>query len=278
MAKPTVSDVDPGRSTDAGAAADPRVDVSAPGFRGLPFRAPLYGPGPYDYTNGMVAMVNYTVTEESLLEVLPRELSPLAEPTVSMTFFIWPECTGMGPHSFSMPVIPVVYGAGTSAEMNGSWVPYLYTSTDASLACYREVQGWPAVLADVQMTFARHGDVTTVRANVTRAGRTVVAAEAQVGGRPFAEMGGPALPIILYKEIPSLDTTGTDVATYITSTSKFTRVNWQAGEGTVSFPDPGPNDPISRLLPVRYLGAIAGTLDDHYPESIRVLDPVPARN
>ncbi|MBM9465692.1 hypothetical protein [Nakamurella leprariae] len=152
--------------------------MSAPGFRGLPFLAPLYGSGPYDYTNGMVAMVNDTVTRESLLEVLPRELEPLGEPTVSMTF----------PHSVQVhrhgPAQLLQAGPGRRVD---------------DLRPAREHQHHP-----------RQGE---------RGGRTVIAAEARVSVEPFDNTGG----------IASLDTTGTDVATSITSMSEFTRVNWQAG-------------------------------------------------
>jgi hypothetical protein len=243
---------------------DVRVDLSSGRPQGLPFLAPLYGPGPYDYTNGMVLMVNYRADEQAVREVLPRELEPLGDPTVSMTFWVWPEVTGMGAHSFAMPIIPVSYGG-----FAGSWIPYLYTSTDASLACYREVQGWPAVLGTTELTHAKG----QVRARVTRNGREVISATAEVGGDAITEIPG-GIPVILYKEIPSLDTTGLDVGTFITSESRLTNIDFRAGNGEVSFPDPSPLDPISRLAPVEYLGATFGSLDDHYPESIRVLEPL----
>jgi acetoacetate decarboxylase len=248
---------------DAASSADVRVDLSSGRPQGLPFLKPLYGPGPYDFTNGMVLMVSYTADEQAVREVLPRPLEPHGEPTVAMTFWVWPECTGIGPHSFSMPIIPVRYG-----DFVGSWIPYLYTSTDASLACYREVQGWPAVLGNVELTHAKG----QVRARVLRNGREVISASAEVGGDAITELGDFA-PVILYKEIPSLDTTGTDVATFITSTSRLTNIEMHGGTGSVRFPDAG-DDPVARLAPVSYQGAVFGSLDDHYPESIRTLEPL----
>jgi hypothetical protein len=38
----------------------------------------------------------------------------------------------------------------------------------------------------------------------------------------------------------------------------------------LSFTDPG-DDPVARLKPVKVSSALYGTMDDFYPESIRVL-------
>jgi acetoacetate decarboxylase len=239
--------------------SDVRVEVGTGAPRGLPLLKPLYGPGPYQFRDGMSLSISYRADERALLETLPRELE-LAGDTVAITFAVWPECSGIGPHSFSMPLIPVRYGG-----LEASWIPYLYTSTDASLACYREVQGWPAVLGDVELTHANG----TVRARVLRNGHEVIAATAEVGGEPFGQDGETA-SIILYKEIPSLDTTGTDVATFLHTMSLLTKVSMQAGTGTLAFPDPG-DDPIARLAPIEVLGASFGSCDDLYPASIRAL-------
>lgn len=78
-----------------------------------------------------------------------------------MCFFDCPNVTGIGAHNFTMPCIPVRYGNYT-----GQFVPYLYTSTDASLACYREVQGWPAVLGETTLIETQN----QIRATVVRNG------------------------------------------------------------------------------------------------------------
>ena len=167
----------------------------------------------------------------------------------------------MGPHDFAMPLVACRCG-----DYGGLWVPYLYTSTDASLACYRECQGWPAVLADVEL----REEGGQVRARVLRQGRVIIAASGEVGGDPITELDLP--PIILYKEIPSIDGVGTDVASFVTSTSKFSNVALLAGSGTLSFPEPG-DDPVAELVPQQITSVLYGSMDDHYPETIRLLDP-----
>src|SRR5918911_1550752 len=123
-----------------------RIVLSADKPRGLPFLKPLYGLPPYQYTDDVVLMIVYEAEEAAIREVLPHELEPLPGNIVVMCFFLCPDVTGIGPHNFTMPCIPVRFG-----DYRGQFVPYLYTSTDASLACYREGQGWPAVLGQTEV-------------------------------------------------------------------------------------------------------------------------------
>jgi acetoacetate decarboxylase len=177
---------------------------------------------------------------------------------LAMCFFLCPDVTGLGAHNFAMPCIPVRYG-----DYIGQFIPYLYTSTDQSLAAYREGRGWPAVLAQTEVTEAGG----RVRARVVRNGRDVIRATASIGGEPIHAID--FLPIILYKEnselrrpdlrcrlLPDLD-----LAVARTST---------CGTGGLTFPDPG-DDPVARLAPVKVTAALYGSLDDLYPETMRVL-------
>jgi acetoacetate decarboxylase len=235
------------------------IELSAKRPRGLPFLQPLYGLPPYQYVDDTVLVIAYEAEEAALREVLPRELEPLPGNAVAMCFFICPKVTGIGAHNFTMPCIPVRYG-----DYIGQFVPYLYTSTDSSLACYREGQGWPAVLGQTEVTEAG-GEV---HASVVRNGHEIIRATARVGGEAINSID--FLPIILYKEIPSLDGKDCDVAYFLTSTSLLTNLNFKAGSGELDFPDPA-DDPVARLKPVKISSALYGTLDDLYPESIRVL-------
>jgi acetoacetate decarboxylase len=235
------------------------IDLSADQPRGLPFLKPLYGLPPYQYTGDVLLMIVYEADEAAIREVLPRELEPLPGNIVAMCFFLCPDVTGLGPHNFTMPCIPVRYG-----DFAGQFVPYLYTSTDASLAGYREGQGWPAVLGETEI---RSDGTGNIKARVVRNGREVMRAIATVSGDPITSLD--FLPIILYKEIPNIDGTNCDVAYFMTSTSRLTNLDFKAGAGELSFSDP--EDPIARLKPVKIVSALFGTLDDYYPESVRIL-------
>jgi hypothetical protein len=61
----------------------------------------------------------------------------------------------------------------------------------------------------------------------------------------------------------------------VTSTSLLTNLSIRAGTGELRFTDPG-DEPIARLQPLRIISALYGTLDDLYPETIRVLKDLKA--
>jgi acetoacetate decarboxylase len=227
--------------------------------RGLPFLKPLYGLPPYQYTNNTVLIVVYEAAEDAIREVLPRELEPLPENNVAMCFFDCPDVSGIGSHNFAMACIPVRY-----REFVGQFVPYLYTSTDASLACYREGQGWPAVMGETEIRETQ-GRVTAI---LRRRGREVIRAHATMTGEQITALD--FLPIILYKEIPTIDGRGCDAAYFLTSTSRLTNLNLRSGTAELAFVDSS-DEPISRLNPIRVMQALYGTLDDFYPETIREL-------
>src|SRR5919199_1320741 len=220
------------------------IELSADRPRGLPFLKPLYAPPPYQYTDDVVLMIVYEAEEAAIREVLPRELEPMEGNTVAMCFFLCPDVTGIGPHNFTMPCIPVRYG-----DYKGQFVPYLYTSTDVSLACYREGQGWPAVLGQTELAEAQG----RVRARVIRNGREIMRASANVGGDTITTLD--FLPIILYKEIPSIDGQKCDDAYFVTSTSRLTNLNFKAGSAELSFFEQS-GEPIVRLKPIEISQAL----------------------
>ena len=152
------------------------IELSSHKPKGQPFLKPLYGFPPYQYTGDVVLMIVYEADEAAIREVLPRQLEPLPGNIVAMCFFICPDVTGIGPHTFTMPCIPVRFG-----DYQGQFVPYLYTSTDVSLAAYREGQGWPAVFGDTSIKDHGAGKLT---ARVVRNGREVMKAERHRGRRP----------------------------------------------------------------------------------------------
>jgi acetoacetate decarboxylase len=234
-----------------------KLDPSKP--TGLPFLKPLYGLPPYQYTGDVVFMVVYESDESAIREVLPVQLEPLPGNLVAMCFFLCPDVTGMGPHNFAMPCIPVRYG-----DQTAQFIPYLYTSTDASLACYREVQGWPAVFGQTEIT----NEDGHIKARVERNGREVIRAEATVGGDEITSLD--FLPVILYKEIPSFDGKSCDAAYFVITTSLLTNLSLKAGTGELQFSEVT-DEPIARLKVRKIQSVLFGTLDDFYPETISVL-------
>jgi acetoacetate decarboxylase len=236
-----------------------KLDLTKKHPVGIPTGQPLYGPGPYQYRNNRCVFVVTEVSEAALLEVMPRELEPLEGNLVVWCLFVCPDIPKIGPHSFAMPCIPCKYG-----DHIGQFVPYLYTSTEESLTCYREVQGWPARLGSVTIDESNG----RVRSTLHRNGRELINVTATVGGDKVTTLD--FLPIILYKEIPSLDCTSRDVGHLITTTSLFENLDFLAGPGTLEF-DPESDDPVTRLAPLKEAQVLHGTMDDFYPVTTRTL-------
>jgi acetoacetate decarboxylase len=226
---------------------------------GRPFLRPLYGPPPYQYIDDVVALIAYRADRAAIREVLPAQVVPSPDNTVSVGFFVCPEVTGIGPHAFTIMTIPVEY-KGTPYH----FCTYLYTSTDASLACYREVHGWPGVMGSTEI--AADGD--RFRARVVRHGHEIIAVEGKVGGEMITSID---FPVLIYKEIPSHDGKRADLAQFVASTSLVTNVKLHAGtEGSIRLSG-ATGDPIARLQPLEILQVSYGTLDDLYPETIQVV-------
>jgi acetoacetate decarboxylase len=235
------------------------LDLSGARPRGVPALAPSYGFGPYQYRGNRCVIVVTEVAAAALREVMPRELEPAPGNLAVWCLFDCPQVNGLEPHAFAMPCIPCRYG-----DFVGQYVPYLYTSTEASLTGYREAQGWPARLADVRVQESGG----KVRASVHRGGRELIGASGTVGGERITHLD--FLPIILYKEIPSIDTRGRDVGCLVASTSLFENLDYRSGGGELHF-DETSVDPVIRLKPLKVIQLLYGTMDDLYPETIRVL-------
>ena len=236
-----------------------RLDLTGRKPLGQPPLAPTYGLGPYQFRRNRCLLLVGEADGQALLAALPRELEPLPGNTVVWALMVCAEVSGIGPHSFAMLTIPCRYG-----DYTGQYVPFLYTDTEESLTCYREVHGWPARLGEVNIEAT--GNV--IAGKVVRRGGLLAQASAVVGGEPLQQI--EQLPVILYKEIPGVDGTTRDVSRLVTCTSLLENVELRAGQGTITF-SPETSDPAARLAPRRVDHVLYGTLDDLYPQTIRIL-------
>jgi hypothetical protein len=203
-----------------------------------------------------------------LREVLSRDLDPLPAHTVAMCSVPCPDVSGIGPYDFEMPCTPLRCG-----DLIGQSVAYHYTSTAASPLCYRETPGPAgAILGEVAVV----GVQGRARAGALRQRRKVLRASAEVGGDTLTSRD--FLPMSFHREFTPVDGADSEAAYRAGSTSRFTNIRFQQGGGTLVFSDRSP-DPRARFAPRRVLTARCGSLDDVFPELIRVLRrnrPAPA--
>jgi acetoacetate decarboxylase len=232
------------------------------GFKpaGIPMAAPSYGRGPYQFRGTRALMLIGPVAAEQARALLPPPLELLDDSIVIWTLMDCPDVTGIGAHNCACPAIPCRYG-----DVVGRFVPFLFTSTEASLLCFREVHGWAAILGET--TIEQEGDRITGR--VSRNGATVADVSAAIDGDQL--IGAvPKTPTFLYKEIPSIDTESCDVSRLIATTSALENVALRAGSGRIDFPG-GKDDPFSTLAPIQVDQVLFGTWDDIYPETARII-------
>lgn len=232
------------------------------GFRpaGIPMAAPSYGLGPYRFRGTRALMLVGSIEPERAAAMLPPPLELLEGSLVIWTLMDCPDVTGIGPHNCACPAIPCRYG-----DMVGQFIPFLITSTEASLLCFREVHGWAAILGETAIE--QEGD--RVIGLVTRNGATIARLSATIeGDQVIREI--PKMPTFLYKEIPSIDTESCDVSRLIATTSLLENIQLKAGSGEIDFPAAG-DDPFSTLVPLHVSQALYGTWDDSYPETARII-------
>ena len=232
------------------------------GFKpaGIPMAAPSYGRGPYHFRGTRALMLIGPVEAEYARALLPPPLELLDDSIVIWTLMDCPDVTGIGPHNCACPAIPCRYG-----DIVGQFVPFLFTSTEASLLCFREVHGWAAILGETLIGQTGDGII----GSVTRNGATVADISATIDGDQL--IGAvPKTPTFLYKEIPSIDTESCDVSRLIATTSALENVALRTGTGQINFPAAG-QLPFSALAPRQVDQALFGTWDDIYPETARII-------
>ena len=224
--------------------------------RGIPMVARAYGSGPYQFRGTRALLLIGPIDTDQARAVLPPPLEPLDESIVIWTLMDCPDVTGIGPHNCACPAIPCRYG-----DEIGQFVPFLFTSTEASLLCFREVHGWAAILGET--TIEESGG--TVTGAIARHGTSIATMSAIPGSERVPEI--PKVPTFLYKEIPSPDTQTCDVSKLVATTSHLENAALRMGSGQITFH----GGPFGGLAPSHVTQSLFGTWDDLYPETVRVL-------
>ncbi len=141
-------------------------DILAPGFS-TPWDAPTIPPFPLSFRDVEILTLVWRTTETAVAAVLPPPLQPISNAVLAhiyrMTDTDW-----LGPYNESN----VSVGAElASANVRGSYSPYLFLSSDVGVAHGREIHGQPKKLGEPRLehrgdlivgTIARNGiDVIT---------------------------------------------------------------------------------------------------------------------
>ena len=130
---------------NGGLAALTIEDIVAPGFS-TPWDAPTVPPFPFSFRDVEVLTLVWRTTEAAVARVLPPPLQPTSD-VVLAHIYRMNDTDWLGPYSESN----ISVGARlASADVSGSYSPYLFLSSDVGVVHGREVHGQPKKLGEPQ--------------------------------------------------------------------------------------------------------------------------------
>jgi acetoacetate decarboxylase len=140
-------------------------DILAPGFS-TPWDAPTIPPFPFSFRNAEILTLVWRTTEAAVARALPPPLSPTSD-VVFAHIYRMTDTDWLGAYGESN----VSVGAELkSANVRGSYSPYLFLSSDAGVSHGREIHGQPKKLGEPRLE--HRGDL--VVATVARNGIDVI--------------------------------------------------------------------------------------------------------
>ena len=233
----------------------------------MPAANPLY-PGPPWFFRGHSLTILYESDPKVLREMLPEPLEPDARNLVTIDAQYMPWSFPLGPCSESG-----VYIAARYKDKAGSYCPFMFMDSDASIAAGREVYGYPKKLAKISLCFGGHplnsmtpdigpvgGEIMT--GVVSRCGISLLKISAALIEKGRTDEFLPGFPLggnhINLRVIPNVD--GKPLIRQLTlveyrAPEDFKVTEAWRGPATISFEE-SPSDPVYKLRPVRILGAV----------------------
>ncbi len=228
----------------------------------MPWSAPMFSHPPHGWKGVRVMIFPFLPVEEEVARILPPGMEAAAGPGL-ITMLSYPQ-SAIHPFKEAVVMIPVRVG-----EVEGSYVPYIYVTTDEALIPGREIAGFPKKIADV--VWERDGD--RFHGSVTRWGKRILTLEGTIAGPMPPEMAAAQAvaarrPAINYKLIPGpAGEIEIEEITAVDLTIEQREV--EMGSGSVSC-EPSELDPLSRLVPASG-GPLIAILSDNTIPAGRVL-------
>ena len=145
---------------DGGLASLTIEDILAPGFS-TPWDAPTIPPFPFSFRNVEILTLVWRTTEAAVKRVLAPPLTPTSD-VVLAHIYRMTDTDWLGPYGEAN----VSVGAELpSANLKGSYSPYLFLSSDVGVAHGREVHGQPKKLGEPRLEHRGDLIVGTVARN-----------------------------------------------------------------------------------------------------------------
>src|SRR5271163_4913222 len=118
-------------------------DIAAPGFS-TPWDAPTVPPFPFSFRDVEVLTLVWRTTEAAVARLLPPPLEPTSD-VVLAHIYRMNDTDWLGPYGESNVSVGTRLA---SADVGGSYSPYLYLSSDVGIVHGREIHGQPKKLGE----------------------------------------------------------------------------------------------------------------------------------
>ena len=213
----------------------------------MPWSTPVFPPPPHAWNGVRTAVFPFAIDVDAVRAVLPPALEA-AEGVGMVALLSYPWGANIRIHPFNEAVVLVP--ARCNGQL-GTYVPFIYVTTDEALIAGREAAGWPKKLAEI--TWERDGD--RVRVAVVRWGRTLLAfdgevnvdlpADADLAG--LAGLAGEPVPTFNYKLVPGPGDE-IEVEEVIATTLEIVPSAIEVGMGTLVAAS-SEDDPVASVVP-----------------------------
>lgn len=232
-----------------------------------PLSAPLYGAPPFYYRGAKSLLISYRTHAAALTPLLPPGLRIVEEfPVISAAISQYPFTT-FGPYNECFLAAEVEYVPDDGPPRRGTFVPFIYTTTEPPLAGGRELWGYGKKIGHVSL--GQEAEVIWATLNRPAPLRLLSAAlkiDRQATVPEFEQ-----LPVFSARVIPSTDPSqeGADLAQLIEAQFPLIpRIGadgvcevWFGETASITFEAQSAVDPLHRLPVVETLGGYYGTFD-----------------
>lgn len=205
----------------------------------IPRVSPLYPAPPYLYEGSKMAVAMYRIPPENAQALLPQGMN-FGGLEACLGIFADYQVSTVGAYHEVVFLVSAEYEG-----VHGFFCPFIYVTTDATLASGREIWGFPKKIA--QISVEKTDD--SVAASITRGTATMdFRASVTNPADPAMVSALTAMPTFNEKIIPSADGLGVDVSTITSTSMTVTPSVALAGPGTIKIAG-SPQDAWHLLVP-----------------------------
>jgi len=221
-------------------------------LKSMPEKAPLYPNPPIKYEDAELLASMFTLKKEIAEKLIPEPLKAGPANLGLIVIAYYPK-TSIGPYHESF-----LWIQATHENQMGFYCPYIYVTTDASLAAGREIWGFPKKIAEISIN-KENNKITGL---VKRKDVELIKIEANIIGE------GTLLEIpkrvYTLKQMIRGDGTDYDIKYIVATDLEWTVKEAKTCTGTLEFKS-SPEDPLEELKPISVIGTFFIKMDFTLP-------------